>query len=272
MSARTESAALKLLMIDRPLLIGHRGYASLAPENTLPSFELALKAGPDLVELDYRHSRDGVPMVIHDPTLDRTTDARRKWGGSRIRVAGWSAAEIRTLDAGSWFGAEFAGAKVPLLTEALEFIVQRGGVPLIEHKSGDPTTCIRLLRRLGLIDRVVVISFDWSYLREFHRREPRQLLGALGVPTRLADGRRAFRLSRRLSGRWLERLAETGARVAVWNPQVSKAAVESAHERGLKVWVYTVDNPRNAKRLLARGVDGLITNRVELIQRRVQQR
>src|SRR5438270_13634741 len=96
-------AAEKLLDQKRPLVIGHRGYCAIAPENTLPSFKLALEAGADLIELDYQHSKDGVPIVIHDRLLDRTTDARKKWRRRRIKVSRTTAAEIQTLDAGTWF-------------------------------------------------------------------------------------------------------------------------------------------------------------------------
>ncbi len=82
------------------------------------SFELGLDAGADLIELDYRHSQDGVPVVIHDSTFDRTTNSLEVWGRRRVRVASKTAEKIRALDAGSWFGARFAGVGVPLLTEA----------------------------------------------------------------------------------------------------------------------------------------------------------
>src|SRR5438874_598851 len=144
-----DAAAVKLINIGRPLVIAHRGYSHLAPENTLPAFKLAMAAGVDLVELDYRHSKDGVPVVIHDPKLDRTTNAVRHWKRKRIRVASKTAVELQKLDAGRWFAAPYAGAKIPLLSEALD-LLQTGTPALIEHKAGDPSTCIRLLREKGL--------------------------------------------------------------------------------------------------------------------------
>src|SRR5688572_14587501 len=81
------STAEKLLNAPRPLVIAHRGFSMIAPENTLASFEYALAAGADLVELDYHHSQEGVPVVIHDATLDRTTDATNRFGGSKISVS-----------------------------------------------------------------------------------------------------------------------------------------------------------------------------------------
>src|SRR5262249_36584774 len=223
-----------------PLVIGHRGYCQFAPENTLPSFEMALRAGVDLVELDYRHSSDGVPVVIHDRELDRTTDAGRKWRRKRVRVASKSALEICTLDAGTWFDARFATARVPLLAEALRLIAH-SGIALIERKDGDALTCLRMLRESSLINRVILQSFDWHYLRQLHEQESHQVLAALGPAQRLANGKRPLGISRRLNRAWLNQAQKCGARVVVWSPKVSKRAIRLAHAKGLKVWVYTVN-------------------------------
>jgi glycerophosphoryl diester phosphodiesterase len=258
--------ALELLTATRPLLIGHRGYCARAPENTLPSFQLGVAAGAELVELDFHQSKDGTLFAIHDATLDRTTDARRHWKKRNIRISDRTAAEIETLDAGSWFDGRFAGAKIPRLSEALDLICGSGRVALIEHKSGDAASCVRLLREQKLINRVVVISFDWSYLREFNRLEPTQVLGALGRPTHLTNGRKPAWQSKSLSSRWLDALPDTGARIAVWNKQVTKASVAEAHARGLKVWIYTVNDVALARQLLDAGVNGIITNEVLLMK------
>ena len=143
--------ALKLVASQRPLVIGHRGYCQFAPENTLPSFQLALAAGADLVELDYYHSRDGKLVVIHDHELDRTTDATNRWAQKKIRVETKTAAELQSLDAGSWFAPKYAGTRIPLLAEALDTI-QRGGVTLIERKGGAPADCLQLLREKHLVN------------------------------------------------------------------------------------------------------------------------
>src|SRR5205085_6132915 len=122
--AETDLPAINLLNSRRPLVIGHRGYCQFAPENTLPSFQLAMAAGADLVELDYYHSKDGQLIVIHDGDLDRTTDATNRWRQSKIKIESRTAAEIQSLDAGSWFDPKYAGTKIPLLSEALDTIQQ----------------------------------------------------------------------------------------------------------------------------------------------------
>jgi len=263
-AADSNAPALRLLQLDRPLVIAHRGYSALAPENTLPAFRYALTAGVDLVELDYHHTRDGLPVVIHDGTLDRTTDAGTRWGVEKIPVTSKTAAELQTLDAGLWFSTHFAGTPLPLLAEALD-LIQPQGVTLLERKGGDAATCAQLLRGRQLINRVVVQSFDWDYLRELHHLAPDQVLGALGPPAQHADGRKVAPAERFLSAAWLDAARDTGARLMVWNDQVTREAVALTHQRGQKVWIYTIDDGEAAGRLFDLGVDGIISNNPPVI-------
>jgi glycerophosphoryl diester phosphodiesterase len=258
--------ALKLIANKRPLVIGHRGYCQFAPENTLPSFKLAMAAGADMVELDYYHSKDHQMVVMHDPDLDRTTNATNLWKTSHVKLESKTVAEIETLDAGKWFDPKYAGTKVPLLTEALDTI-QNGCVTLIERKQGPAADCIKLLHDRDLINKVVVQAFDWRYLRDFHEKEPQQILGALGPPKELANGATPTGIPKELSARWLDELEKAGAKVAVWSQAVSKEAVQLAHQRGIKVWIYTINDSDLANRLLDMGVDGIITNNTSLIWR-----
>ena len=269
-AAETDAPALKLLNAKRTLVIGHRGYPQFAPENTMPSWKLALEAGADMAELDYYHTKDGQFIVIHDPTLDRTTDATNRWGGKKISVTSKTAAELQTLDAGSWFDRKYAGTKLPLLTDVLDFVQGAGGVTLIERKEGDAATCVKMLREKKLINEVVVQAFDWQYLKSFHEIEPSQVLGALGPPKVLADGTHTDKnMPRQLDVKWLDLVKTTGAKAIVWDDQVTKQAVKAAHKRGLKVWVYTINHPTLANKLLDMGVDGLITNNTSLMWRTV---
>ncbi len=263
-AAEAPLPALKLVASQRPLVIAHRGFSQIAPENTLPSFKLALAAGADLVELDYHYTQDGKLVVIHDHELDRTTDATSRWSQKKITVQSKTAAEIQSLDAGSWFDARYAGTHISLLAEALDTI-QAEGATLIERKSGTPADCIKLLREKNLVNRLIVQSFDWEYVRAFHEQEPQQVLGALGPPDRLADGKKPSRIPRELSAAWLDELQKTGAKVAVWSQKLSAESVRLAHQRGLKVWAYTVNDLETANRLLDMGVDGLITNNTSLM-------
>ena len=266
-AAADDSPAERLLNTTRPLVIGHRGYCSVAPENTLPSFQLAKAAGADMVELDYHHSKDGELIVIHDGTLDRTTDAVAKWGGSKIRVEDKTLAELKTLDAGSWFDPQFVGTRLPTLKEALE-LIQKGNVTLIERKGGDAAACIDLLHDRKLINQVVVHSFDWKYLADFHQQEPRQVLSALG-PLGSRDGKKLTEPEKFLNERWVDDALFAGVRAIGWNNQVTKEAVAYAHQKKLKIFIYTIDDPAEANRLLDLGVDGIITNNTSLIWRTI---
>lgn len=259
------SRASTLIASPRPLVIAHRGYSAAAPENTLPAFRLAVAAGADLIELDYYHTRDGVPIVIHDADLDRTTDAGRVLGGRKIRVDSRSASELTGLDAGSWFKTPMPGVRLPLLTEALD-LIQSNSVTLIERKAGDAATCVKLLRERQLINEVIVQAFDWAYLRDFHALEPRQILGALGPPS-TREGRKLTEKEKALSPEWIEEVHRTGAQLVVWNRQIDRAAVSAARARGLKVWAYTINDPVLANQLLDAGVEGLITDNPSVIWR-----
>lgn len=257
--------ARRVLNTRRTLVIGHRGFRDAAPENTLPSFELALKAGVDLVEFDYRHTSDGVPVAIHDETLERTTDAQRVWNGMGLEVAGRTLKELADLDAGSWFQPRFAGTRIPTMEEAIDAI-RPGAVPLIERKEGDATTCARLFRRRGLINHAIVIAFDWDFLRKFRGLVPDQVLGALGPS---AATRRATRHGDRdlLNAATLDRVGRMGIELVVWNRHINRASVISAHARGMKVWIYTVNDPEEADELVSLGVDGLISDNPALMWR-----
>lgn len=264
-AADRSSPAETLIASPRPLVIAHRGYSGFAPENTILAFDRALAAGADLVELDYHHSAEGVPVVIHDSTLDRTTDAVARWGGKDLPVAGRRMEDLSALEAGAWFQPPLSGLRIPSLAQALDFIQSRG-VTLIERKAGDAPTLSRLLRERGLVNRVVVQAFDWEFLRAFHRLEPEQVLGALGPPGS-RDGRRLTDEERMLGETWLEEVRGLGARLVVWNRQVNAEAVRRAHALGLRVWIYTINDPALADDLLAMGVDGLITDHPALAWR-----
>ena len=198
-------------------------------------------------------------ITIHDGEFDRTTDAKRKWRHRHNRVDSRTAAEAKELDAGSWFNRKFSGTQIPVLSEAIS-IIRKTSIPLIERKAGSVLVYLDYLREHNLIHEVMVQSFDWDFLATLTRLEPTLMLGALGPAHLLVDGRKPLGISRKLNAAWLNQLQKTGARIAVWNRQVSKGAVRLAHERGLKVWVYTINEPRLARRLLDIGVDGLITN------------
>jgi len=160
-----------------PWVIGHRGASGYAPENTMASFERALALGADAIELDIHPTRDGELVVIHDLELARTTSGRG-------RVSDHPLAEIRALDAGSWFGPSFAGERVPTLRQVLEWA--RGRVKVvIEIKQGPvfhpqiPALLLEVLDRAAMRADVLVISFDHFSVKEMGALAPDVTTGVL---------------------------------------------------------------------------------------------
>jgi glycerophosphoryl diester phosphodiesterase len=252
-----------LIQLERPLVIAHRGYSQMAPENTLPAFRLALISGADLVELDYHHTRDQVPVVLHDSTLDRTTNVRTFSGVTNVAVAQRQAGDLANLDAGLWFGALYQDVRIPLLTDALD-LIQPNSVTLIERKAGDAQTLVRLLQDRQLVDQVVVQAFDWSFVRQCRELAPDLVLGALGPPS-TRDGQPLADTDKWLTPAFLDQIQATGAQLVVWNRQVTPQSVAEAQRRGLRVWVYTINEPMLASSLVAFGVNGIITDNPSLI-------
>ncbi len=238
--------AQKLVAQPKVLIIAHRGNSSAAPENTLPAFESAVKLKADLVELDYHHTADGVPLVIHDKDLDRTTDAVTLLGGSKLLVSKYKLADLAALDAGKWYNARFAGTKLATLEQALD-VIQAGSTTLIEHKAGDAQTCLELLKKKQLTEKVVVQSFDWHFVGQCRQLDKTVVLAALG--------------GKEFTPEKLREIGPTGANIVAWDHKAIHAAeIQQIHAAGYKAWVYTVDDPARAKELIAAGIDGIITN------------
>lgn len=252
-TAAEPTPARKLVTSPDLLIIAHRGNSSVAPENTLPAFAKALEAKSDLVELDYHHSRDGVPVVIHDDNLNRTTNAQELLGKEKVLVIDMPAAELAKLDAGTWFDEEFRGTRLPTLVESLAAI-QAGSTTLIERKAGDAATLVKLLDREKLTDRVVVQAFDWDFVRECRKLSPTLTLCTL-------SGKAA-------SDEQIHAAAETGADVIVWNHEKLRGPqIDLIHRLGKKAWIYTVDDQQRAAEFVAAGIDGVITNKPAQMQR-----
>jgi len=245
-----------LVQADRLLIIAHRGASAYAPENTLAAFRLGVQQGADLVEDDYHASADGQLIVIHDATLDRTTDAVKRWGGKRILVKSKTLEDLRQLDAGSWKDPKFAGEKLPTFNEAVLAILE-GSVPLLERKAGTPEQTLSELKKIDAVEKVVVQSFDWLFLTQLHKLEPKIVLGALG------EGE--------LTDQKLRVAKQTGACVIGWEHKaIDEDAVRRVHAAGLRIWAWTVDDEKDIKRLKALGINGIITNRPDATRRVVQ--
>ena len=227
---------------SRPLVFAHRGGSALAPENTIAAFDNGLALGADGLELDVRQSRDGAVVVHHDRTLDRTTPLR---GPIAARTAG-----------------ELAPAGVPLLADVLGRY--RDARIIIELKVNSrelAAAAVDVVRRAGAVDRVCLGSFGLHALRVVRALEP-------AVATSAARGEVRWALYRSWV-RWpVSRVSYNGYQVpecAGRTRVVSPRFVEDAHAAGLDVQVWSVDTEADARRMLAWGVDALITDRPDII-------
>ncbi|MFE4519987.1 glycerophosphodiester phosphodiesterase family protein [Kitasatospora sp. NPDC056783] len=230
-----------------PLTVfAHRGASSAAPENTLVSDEVARRGGAEWIENDVQPSKDGVPYVLHDDTVDRTTN-----GKGRIRDL--TAAQIDALDAGSWFGPVYAGTRVPTLAAQLEDLRTRGGNLLLEikgkHSRDEVARIVKEVRDHKMTGRVFVQSFEVDALRHTRELAPELPLGLLRGDLD-AD---PVAISRELG-------------LSAYNPSdgglsARPNVVKDLHAAGVAVNVWTVDSATRWKALEAAGVDGVITNR-----------
>ncbi|MET7299549.1 glycerophosphodiester phosphodiesterase family protein [Embleya sp. NPDC005575] len=230
----------------RPMVFGHRGAPNLAPENTLPSDEAARRSGADWIENDVQPSVDGVPHIMHDSTVDRTTN-----GKGRLRDL--TAAHLATLDAGKWFKPSFAGTHVMTLHDQLADLRTHGGRLLLEiktpHTREEISRIVQEVRLAGMSGRVFVQSFDPESLRITRDLAPELPLGLLR--DRLDPDPVA--LAREL-------------RLASYNPSYQglrqrPQLVAQLHAAGIAVLAWTPDDPKEWAALDNAGVDGIITNR-----------
>jgi glycerophosphoryl diester phosphodiesterase len=238
---------LRALRLGGPLTVAHRGDSEAFPENTLPAFEAAVRAGAQMIEFDVQRTRDGALVVVHDDTLDRTTDARAVLDRGHVPVGELTLAQLQRLDAGTWKHPRFAGARVPTLEEALARI---GGaaVPMIEHKSGTPEAYVAALRTLGRTRDVILQSFDWRFVERAGALEPDLLLGVLGDHVLDAAAR--------------DRVLATGAPVVHWDwTRLGLDDLAALRAAGRLVCVYTVNPDVAMVGALRAGIDMIVTNR-----------
>jgi len=225
------------------LLIAHRGASGYAPENTLAAFRKAVAMGLGFIETDLQLSRDARFVAIHDDTVNRTTNGQ----GS---VHDLTLAELRRLDAGSWFGSSFVGERIPTLEETLEFAKRHDVVFYLELKPGGSWggehALIGALRESGEYARVVVISFDSALVAAVRRVEPTLMTGLL------CDGQ---------IEKPIEKTLEIGARqLVIRGDLVTPAMIAEAKRNDLQVICWTVNHPAHMRLLASAGVAGIMSD------------
>jgi glycerophosphoryl diester phosphodiesterase len=245
---------MKRPSVNRPLIMAHRGASKVAPENTLPAFQAAIDMRADGVELDVQYSSDGHLVVFHWPTLEATTNGQG-------RITAHTLAELRALDAGSSFGPQFAGTPIPELHEVLDLLCGKLIVN-IELKALDMGTfgigadVVAAVRKQGMEDQVILSSFNHMALRRAKKAGP-EIEGALLLAPDLPGWTRTA-LARRYS---------RANALHPEAPMVDSQYMSSARRQGLPVRVWTVNEEDEMQRLIALGVDAIITDVPDVLAR-----
>ncbi len=229
------------------IAIAHRGASAWVPENTVAAFDAALEVNCRAIEFDVRLTADGIPVVIHDETLDRTTN-----GSGRVAQTNWL--DILRLDAGSWKRPRFAGTRVPTLAEALQAICPMAQ-PVMELKVAiNPSMIIDLLRRAGAISDAVIMSFNTAILQSM-RRENRNIT--------------LFQLIENWSPKTLRECKDAGCTGVVMKfDQWALDRAVMAKDVLPHAWAYDVNDPGAAAACGAMGIDGVITDYPDLVRAR----
>jgi glycerophosphoryl diester phosphodiesterase len=243
--------AISSTRLNLPSVIGHRGAAAHAPENTLAGFRAAKALGCSWVEFDVRLTRDGMPVICHDDRLQRTT-------GARGRISKLPLAAIRELDAGSWFGAAFAGERIPTLDETLALCRELGLGANVEIKAETghgPATAVAVANCLDrLADRLPPILIS-SFLAD-----------AVAAAARLAPLVPRGMLWRKLPRSWRKSAAALGcATIHLGQDSLTEAAVAMIRDAGYPLLAYTVNEAARARQLFEWGVASVFADAPDII-------
>ncbi len=251
-----ESYSIRDIKAKDFIIVGHRGAAGHAPENTMASFRKAIDLGADVIELDVHRSKDGHLIVIHDATVDRTTN------GSGA-IAEMTFDEIRELDAGSWFGPAFSGEKLPSLAEVIVGINAEVNV-LIEIKwpenglyKGLGAEVAEEVHKYGAESWCTIQSFDSKYLEEAHDKGYKIPLQKLLVSQTSLFFIPFYRDNKFRLGRASTNYVES---MNYHHKMIHSSLVQKHHDSGLQVIPYTVNTRDEMVKVLGMGVDGVITN------------
>ncbi len=240
--------------LPRPTIFAHRGSSTHAPENTITAFELAVSQKADAIELDAKLCADGEVVVFHDQTIDRTSN------GSG-RVAEYPLAALKELDAGSWFGAEFARESIPTLGEVFEAVGKKIfiNIELTNYASirdDLPGKVVDLVRKHNLEETVFFSSFNPLALRKTHRLLPEAPLGLLAFPGVAGAWARSW------LGHWIVPYQALNVEVS----NTSSTLITRQHKKGHHIFSWTANDPEDIKRLFRLGVDGIFTDDPPLAQ------
>lgn len=233
------------------MVIAHRGFSGRYPENTLRSFREALKLPVDAIELDVRQTKDGVLIVLHDETLDRTTN-----GQGRARDFRWD--ELRQLDAGSWRGEAFAGEPIPRLDEALALINGQVVVFVEIKEPGTEAAVVETIRRLRANSWVKIGSFYPQAIAAVRQLAPE-------LPCSLIGSAKVGESDERFSAFVQEALRCGANSVTVNHAALTPDRVRYCHQRCLFIGTWTVNTAERASEVIAMGVDAIASDYPDIV-------
>lgn len=230
--------ALSQALTAAVLSISHRGGALYAPENTIAGFTNSL-AVTDLMETDSQITSDGKFVIMHDLTVDRTTDGTGA-------IASQTLAQLKLLDAGTWFAPQYTGQRIPTMEEMITNTLPHA-IPFVESKAGGAAAYVVEFQRLNVVTNIIFQSFDWNFLSQVHALEPNLKLCALGSGT--------------LTSASLISITNAGARMVSWaGANVSTNEVNLAHSMGLTLFVWTINSASQITNFINMGVDGIVSD------------
>ncbi|MFG3020289.1 glycerophosphodiester phosphodiesterase [Streptomyces sp. NPDC048254] len=250
-----------------PTVLAHRGASVYAPENTLAAVDKAAELGFTWVENDVQRTKDGRLVVLHDDSLARTTNAEQVFPGrAPWKVKDFTAMEIARLDAGSWFSPSYTGTRVPTLAQYMRRIEHNHEKLLLEIKNpelypGIEQQIVKLLGNEGWLDgphlgRIVVQSFSADSLRIVHALRPAVTTGYLGTPPVTSlDG----------YARFTDLINPTVGSISA-GYVTSVHSIDGPHGRPLRVFTWTVDDAATTWKAVGYGVDGIITNKPDVVR------
>ncbi|QQS37456.1 MAG: glycerophosphodiester phosphodiesterase [Ignavibacteriales bacterium] len=253
---------LEVLLHAQPLVIAHLGAAGYAPENTITAFKMAIESGADAIEIDLRQTKDGVLVVLHDESVDRTTDGKGE-------VDELTYKELMKLDAGNWFDENFSGERIPTLKEVLALLNDSIKI-IIELKADDDDhpgieqRVVNMIRGSGLEDQTILKSFNPNVIKRLRKIAPEIQLCyvyALRIP-------------------WLGLIVDTGISFGsifdidadYLQPHrffLSKSFVQDAQSNGYKVIAWGVESESAIQEAIEFGVDGIETDYVDRVRKYV---
>ncbi|WP_083584324.1 glycerophosphodiester phosphodiesterase [Bacillus weihaiensis] len=236
------------------VIIAHRGASGYTPENTFAAFDKAIELGADYLELDVQLAKDEEVVVIHDAKVDRTSNGKG-------HIHHFTLKELQKLEAGSWFHEDFYGERIPTLTQVLQRYGGKIGMLIeVKYPSLYPTIAEKLAKLLTEEmyhnQTIIVQSFDFQFLKQFHQHAPSIPLGLL--------------VKYSIKGITNNQLKEWSSLVSYINPNkalVTKTLVKKIHYRNMKTFPYTARDRKGMEKLIHNRVDGIITDFPDLTKK-----